>query len=360
LFWEGKILKLPKGKISETVSGGVDTLKDKVADLTSNNFTGYLLIIRDDDGSEIQGQIVFKDGEPVLSEFIGKNKTISGPDATIQIIDVSLNDDSKIEVHTSIDVDLMMKFFSKAKISVEDLDIEKKLEELKELEQKEKEKAEKLQQELEARKELTEQLETWKMDGYVITRLEKIFKDDLDKVKAEFEKFDEDIKKLKELDERFSKLDSEEFKDQMGEIESKLNDPDLIDEIEKDLTNLEQQIAEQDERREELRKIVNEWKEEGYNVGHLLDLIETDVNKAWDEFTTVMDTIQKLKELEESVKTIKAKGFENKIEAINTKLKDITAFDEVTEDFNKLEQLIKEDEEKKERLKHMVNDWESV
>jgi chromosomal replication initiator protein DnaA len=360
LFWEGKILKLPKGKISETVSGGVDTLKDKVTELSSNNFTGYLLILRDDDGTEIQGQVVFKEGEPVLSEFIGRDKTVSGSDATIQIIDLSLNDDSKIEVHTSIDVDLMMKFFSKAKITVDDFDIEKKLEELKELEQKEKEKAEKLQMELEARKELTEQLEKWKMDGYVITRLEKIFKDDLDKVKTEFERFAEDVKKLSELDERLSKLDSDEFKDQLGEVESKLNDPDLIEEIEKDLTNLEQQIAEQGERREELRKIVNEWKEESYNVGHLLDLIETDVDKAWDEFTTVMDTIQKLKELEEGVNSIKAKGFENKIEAINSKLKDITALDEVTEDINRLETMIKEEEEKKERLKHMVNDWEST
>ena len=46
-------MKLPKGKVSETVSGGSDTLKNKVAELSSNSFSGYLLILLEEDGKLI-------------------------------------------------------------------------------------------------------------------------------------------------------------------------------------------------------------------------------------------------------------------------------------------------------------------
>jgi chromosomal replication initiator protein DnaA len=356
---EGRILKLPKGKISESVSGGIDALKDKLNDLNSNNFTGYLLILNDVDGNNIQGQVVYKEGSPVLAEYLSSNNNVSGSDSVIPIIESSLKEESKIEVHTSIDVDLMIKFFSKAKIDDDDFDVDKKLEEIKELEVKEKEKAEKLKIELEERKELEEQLKRWKMDGYVVTKLEKIFGDDIEKVKSAFEEFSEGVKKLSELDERLGKIDDEEFKSHLEKLEEKINDPDQISEIEKEITNLEQTISEQGEKKEELRKIVNEWKEDGYNVTHLLELIESDVSKAWDEFTTIMDTIQKLKEYEELVNKIKAKGFENRIETLLTNLKDIDALDEVASDYEKLEELIKEDNEKKGRLMHIVEEWES-
>ena len=350
-------MKLPEGKITDTQTGGVEDLKNMIEKLKEDNLTGYLLIKKKEEDTEQVGQIVYKDGEPVLSEFIGPKKTVSGPDSVISIIESTITDEATFEVHTNIDVELMIRFFSKAKIGPKDLNIDKKLDELRELEEKEKEKTVQLKKELEIRKVLEEKLKKWKNDGYIVAKLEKIWSDDLDKVQPAFEEFEEGVDKLHELDERLSSIENEEFTSNKEEIEGKLNNVDKISEIESDLNNLEQMISEQDEKRNELRKIVQGWKDEAYNVTELLDMVESDVNKAWDEFTTVMDTIQKLKEYEELINNIKGKAFKNKVESLNTKIKDITALDDVKKEYAVLEGLLKEESEKKERLKVMMNSW---
>ena len=350
-------MKLPEGKVKDTFSGGVDILKRSINKFKKENFSGYLLIRSKDENGELEGQVVFQDGEPVLSEFISPDKTFSGEKSVIPIIESCLNSESTYEIHTSIDVELMIRFFSKAKVTIDVYNVDKRLQELKDLEEKEKEKTEQLKKELELRKTLEEKLQVWKGDGYVVTKLEKVFKEPLETVEKEFKKFENGVNKLTELDERLSKIENEEYKEKVADIEAKLNNPDLISEIESELTNLEQTISEQDERRKELQKIIDEWKEAGYNVSKLADLLETDLDKAWDEFTGVMDTIQKLKEYEEMVNTIKAKGFEKKIESIKSKIKDITALDSIKKEYSDLESRLKEESEKKERLKILMNSW---
>jgi chromosomal replication initiator protein DnaA len=300
---------------------------------------------------------VYNDGEPVLSEFIGPKKTVSGSDSVIAILEITISSEATFEIHTNIDVELMIRFFSKAKISPDDLDIDKKMDELKELEEKEKEKTVQLKKELEIRKVLEDKLKEWKNDGYIVSKLEKMWGDDLEKVQPAFEEFEEAVAKLHELDERLSSIESEEFSSNIEEIEGKLNNVDKVSEIESDLNNLEQMITEQADKRNELRKIVQGWKDEGYNVSELLDTVESDVNRAWDEFTIVMDTIQKLKEYEELIKNIKGKAFKDKVESLDTKIKDITALDDVKNEYGVLEGLLKEESEKKERLKVMMNSW---
>jgi chromosomal replication initiator protein len=350
-------LKLPEGKITDTQTGGIDTLKGKLDQLMGESFSGYLLVTKEEDSGEITGQIVFDEGTPVLSEFISADKTEAGAKSIIPIIEAAVSGEVKIETHTSIDVQLMTRFFSKAKIEPDEFDIDKKLEELRAMEEQEKEKTEQLKKELEVRKELADKLSTWKDDGYVVEKLEKIFTESLDKVEPLFKEFEVGVEKLKELDSRLSSIETEEFKSKLEDIESKLNNPDLIEEIESDLDSLEQMISEQSERRQELIKVVDEWKNDGYNVSQLLDLIETDIDKAWDEFTSVMDTIQKLKEYEELIGNIKGKSFKDRVESIQSKIKDITTLDEVKSEYSELEGLLKEEGEKKERLKVMKNTW---
>ncbi len=351
-------MKLPKGKIDETITGGLDVLKDKIEELKSKDFSGYLTITKQEKDGELQGQVVLLEGVPVLTECITRGKTKTGADAVIPIIKASLNEESNIEVHSAIDVSLMIQFFSKAKITEEDFHFEKKLTEMKELDKKRKEKKEKRELESQKRGELEEQLKSWKMDGYVVKGLEKIFNDDLEKVQDAFDDFKRKVNKLTELDDRLSKIDTAEYKEQVQQIETKLNDPDLIFEIEKDLSKLEDTINEEIQRQDELMKRVDGWKDEGYNVAHLSALIKNDMASAWDEFTSVMDTIQKLKEYEAMVKKVNPKGFEDDVNALLTKLKDVTALDEVMENYSKLEQKIKEDKEKKVRLTSVIDDWE--
>ena len=108
-------MKLPEGKTTETLTGGLEELKSLANKLVNDNFTGYLLLKREDEGG-LQGQVVFKEGEPVLSEYISPEKTISGKDSVIPIIECAISGDVSYEVHTSIDVELMMRYYEKSTI----------------------------------------------------------------------------------------------------------------------------------------------------------------------------------------------------------------------------------------------------
>jgi len=61
-------LKLPIGKVSDTINGGEDSIKGLVDKLVGAQFTGYLEVKHTLEEGECIGQLVFKEGEGVLAE----------------------------------------------------------------------------------------------------------------------------------------------------------------------------------------------------------------------------------------------------------------------------------------------------
>ena len=96
-------MKLPAGKLLKTVPGGLDSLSSLFDEFQGDKFSGYISTNLESGGGQNLGQLVFKEGAPILSEHVAKNKTISGKDALLPLLMDGLKEDAFIEIHGSID-----------------------------------------------------------------------------------------------------------------------------------------------------------------------------------------------------------------------------------------------------------------
>jgi len=87
-------------------------------------------------------------------------------------------------------------------------------------------------------------LEDWKAKGYLVTRLEALLMDDQQKAKVEFENFERSIEKMNVLRQRLDSLDIEGYEAKVRLIKTKLNYPNLANEVEKEIHKLERKIRE--------------------------------------------------------------------------------------------------------------------
>jgi chromosomal replication initiator protein DnaA len=351
-------VKLPKGKIAKTESGGPDKLKGIFGELQGQSFSGYLELNLAQNEGAAKSQIVLKEGAPVLSEHDSPNGTISGMDAVKLLIRDSLDENCSIEVHSDIEnVDMLLTFFSKAKVDSDKVDVDQIIQDLEEEERLAREAAEHAAQEEARKNEITEQINTWKSAGLNVEKIEGIMSEPLESIESVFKEFQAGVEKIQELTNKLGELNIKGFESTVEGIKTKLTNPDLSDEAEKDIDDLEENIKEQKTRKEELKKRIEGWREEGYMVDKLEAAIEGDFGLAWEEFTKFVDDVQTLKELLGKLQDLDAVGFDDQKNVILEKLKDPDKIPELENDIADLEQKIEEEKAKKEQLRLMMENW---
>lgn len=100
---------------------------------------------------------------------------------------------------------------------------------------------------------LDEKIYVWKMKGFKVDRLEALKReDDLEKIKKEYDRFMEDVKKLVELQKKYGEMGMAD-----AEIEEMIFDPDMSAEIEERLKKLEKtiKIEKEEEEIEEIEEV---------------------------------------------------------------------------------------------------------
>lgn len=356
----GENLKLPMGKITNTVDGGEESVKGLMDNLINSKFTGYIEIKGNLENSEALGQLVFKEGEGVLAEYGHGGKSVLGKDSLKDIVKVSMDAGSKVEVHESIDADMMVTFFKSASISAGDFDLNGIMSEIEEEERKRKEEEERKAQEEAKKNELVQKIEGWKGQGYITTRLDNTTEMSLAELEQAVTKFEEDIKTLSGIESKLEEIlpKAKGFEHFVQIIESQLNNPDSIQEMMTQIEAIEKGIAEQEERRDQLRQKVQVWKDQGYLTDKLEQIIEDDLEKAWELFTQYMDDIQRLKDLDEKLMNMETKGFDDETMAIETHLNNPEEVNNLTTKIDALEKLIAQENQAKEELKGKVNGWQ--
>jgi chromosomal replication initiator protein DnaA len=352
-------MKLPSGKVTKTVAGGLDSFKGLLNELNSSSFTGYLAVISKVEDTDSKGQLVIKDGKPVLADHEHSGDENIGPDALNKIIKDGLTGDASIEVHANVDVDIIIDFNTDAQIDPAALDLDAKAKEIEEAERKARAEAERIAKEKARRDELIKQTTDWKQSGYIVEKLESIINNPLTEVEKVFTEFSQSVDKLAELDKKLAGLDTKGFESQLDSIEMKLNNPDMVVELEKEIGALEKAIATRSKKEAEFRKKIDSWKSEGYNVSKLEEVLVSDFSKAWDEITQFMDDLQKLKEYEERLGKLNTVGFEPMVDHIKASVKNPEALADLEQQFSDLEMRINEATERKAEFKKQVDDWGS-
>jgi tetratricopeptide (TPR) repeat protein len=90
--------------------------------------------------------------------------------------------------------------------------------------------------------ELKKEMDDLRAEGYIVIRLEKAIEENPESAWKIFSEFLDDIDKLKDLKERLDNLDSTGREIQIDNIKSKLNNPDLISDLENQINELEQSV----------------------------------------------------------------------------------------------------------------------
>ncbi len=104
----------------------------------------------------------------------------------------------------------------------------------------------------------TSGLKRWKTEGRSIAKLEKMIESDLKVVWEEFNGLRADIGQLEEYAEAFEQLDTAGFEEDANALEAKLNNPDKLDEIQRDLKNLKVAIEKREKEKEEVKDTIPE------------------------------------------------------------------------------------------------------
>jgi len=183
------------------------------------------------------------------------------------------------------------------------------------------------------REELRSEIDDLRSEGWVVTRLEKAVEGDPDDAWKVFSTFVADVEKLVLLRKRVDKLDDTHFAEDIFRIEEKLNNPDMIDDIEEDLTSLEKAVASLNSDLEDIRNELDDIRSDGFNVDNVQQQVESDPRNAWDVLTKLMTDIEELSAIRKELQSLPPDGFELEIQSILEDIKDPDNLDEVRSDF---------------------------
>jgi len=195
-----------------------------------------------------------------------------------------------------------------------------------ELERKIKEKEMAAKEDDEQRKDLLNELEDWKKEGYNISRLEKVLEGDISKAWDVFTGYMEDVENLNKLKDRLSQLDTKDFEKEAKEIQQGFTDPDRVKEISEKLEALEEKSKDakakedKDKKKEPTEKEKSEV-EELLNQGREASRIG-DYKVALELYNKVMAEAPDHKEAKFLKKRAEAKLGETKKEEIKPKEKE--------------------------------------
>jgi hypothetical protein len=197
-----------------------------------------------------------------------------------------------------------------------------------------------IEEERAARNDLTRKITSWASQGYMVEDLEKVFDSDLSVVQETFREYEKGVDTLNILKEELSELETTGFEGDVALIENKFHDISKVREIEEDIAVLKERILrrkaegklradEVKQETEELKAKIETWKEEGYDVSQLENLIGENLELARKEFVVFRVRAERLKAFEEDLKLLDTRGFEEEAERIRGNLKSVDKIDEI-------------------------------
>jgi chromosome segregation ATPase len=204
---------------------------------------------------------------------------------------------------------------------------------------------------------IREKVNAWKEEGFVVDKIEKIIEGNIEKLWDMFATLTDDIQALKEFRSKLSRLDTRNYEKEADSISSKLNNPDLTNQIEKELNSLDEKIKADKERRAELKEIMDGWSGEGYLISRIEPVLEGPLGDLEKAFTKLEKDINSLKGFEEKFNTFDTKGFEGEAEDIRSKIKNPDLVDELKASIKELEDNIEQARLMREAIQAKLETW---
>lgn len=351
-------MKLPAGKIDKTYNGSQTPFQDVINEVTTSQFDGYLEIISRDGTVESLGFLVFQKGSPVMAIYEAGSESIHGDKALEFIFRAANIGEVTYELHKGIDVSLMIMYFPRAKLSDDHLRIDSIMSMYNNIAEKIAEEKEK-KAKIEARiREIKDQIDKWEEEGYVVLKLKNSLDKPIDELENMVTDFTERIEKLKKYERELDEMMEDPYEDEITQIMKMCNDPDKVQDIEREMAAFKERLTEDNQRREAVKKKIMEWKEEGYTTDRLEVALNGDVEQLWETLTKYMEDIQTLDELRSRLSELDVSGYEDRVEQITSLLKNPDKIDEIKDMLSTLEKDIEREKERRKMIAAKVEGWE--
>jgi len=357
---------LPKGNLEFQRMGGEDAVKDVIEMIEDGEMTGYVLVLgklesMEGELDDLTGQIVFKEGSPVLCESVLRNISHKGKGGIHLALKSMLTPDSNIEFK-SIDVDPPMAFFKECLVDDASIDIPDFMQRIREDEEEKHRMEEERNKRDEKKREISETVEEWISKGFEISDYPAILKKEFEEIEEWYSNISGNMLKIEEHRKWLEGVDEIEVETERKNLLDMLNDPGNIREIESEKKKFEDLLKGFEEKRTEIMKWVNLWKDEGYNTIQIEDKLKHDIQTAWNAMTQFMDDIQQLKDGKTELDKIRemdgSKGFGKEIRDIDFLLNDPAELENIKQSLEVLRKSITEEDRAKNELMHMAEEIE--
>ncbi|MGA1847860.1 MAG: hypothetical protein ACMUHB_00840 [Thermoplasmatota archaeon] len=160
---------------------------------------------------------------------------------------------------------------------------------------------------------------------------------------------------------------SKKFPKKIEEIQELIDNPWQLDRVvelmlslEKDINNEKEQIsrkAEEKTRKEEIKASMEKYREEGFKVTMVEQLLDEDINLLEEEYDIFIRQTAKLKSLREKLFKLDATGFEEEVSRISEKLSDPTSIETIEKELNELKDRILNQKVRSQKIENAIKEW---
>ena len=223
---------------------------------------------------------------------------------------------------------------------------------------------------------LRNRISRFKRNGLNTTSLEEILEndEDLEYLDKQFNIYESNVEFLIKEKQKLNSIKedplSERFQKKIMDLEKMIDDPWQLDQVvermlslEKDLKNEKESHKRKEEettRRDEIRKSLEKYMDEGFKVDMVSQLLEEDINLLEEEFDIFIRQTARLRSLKEKLFKMDATGFEDEVSRISNKLFDPTNLDSVEKEINGLKDGILNQKVRSQNIENAVKEWSGM
>jgi len=179
-------------------------------------------------------------------------------------------------------------------------------------------------------------IDKYRADGWNVFLLEQAYNGNPQNMESQFLAYAANVEKMIPLRERFRALDITYFKDEAARLEPKIDNPMRLEEVERDLFQLERDIRSFTDDLLQIEQELESIEREGFDIEPYEKRFASDPRGAWDVLTSLMGDIEKIKAIRRELEKLPTEGFEDEVEQFSQSLAHPGRLSDITKDFDVL------------------------
>ncbi len=212
------------------------------------------------------------------------------------------------------------------------------------------------------RQEIRKSLDKYSSEGFKVTTVEQLLDENMNLLEEEFDIYIRQVARLKSLKEKLFKMDATGFEEEVSKLSEKLNDPENLDQVEKELEELKDNILNQRMRLQKLENAVKEWSGMGFKVTKLEFALKKDMAEAEKVYIDYKARIEELSDYQTKLQDMGHKDISDQVHKISMMIKNPELIETVRKEMARIQKTVTDIESikaKRKELNELLKVWKS-